>query len=497
MAKAKTVYVCQNCGEKHPRWQGQCTNCGEWNTLVETIEEAATKKSLSAPREKAINPQNIVSFSQVEAASGPKRRLSTQIGELDRVLGSSVTGKGKAKQESTGMVPGAVMLIGGEPGIGKSTLLTQMVVKMLYAAHRNSATTHNSDGEDNPNKKYSILYVCGEESPSQIALRIKRIQEIEHLNTNAKNAAEMRSFLNEHLLFVTSTDVDEVASIIREQQPSLVIVDSIQTMGTEDLTGAEGSVGQIRESTQRITDTVKRLGVPTFLVGHVTKEGTIAGPKVLEHIVDAVLELSGERTDQLRLIRAIKNRFGATDEVGVFKIVEYGLEEVPNPSELLLEHAQKSVPGSATVCVMEGTRPLLIEVQALVVSSQLAMPRRVGRGIELSRIQVLAAVLQKHAGLSLGTADIFVNAAGGFTVREPSVDLGLAVAVASSLNSKPLPEKTVFIGEVGLLGEIRSVSYLDRRIKEAQRLGFTRIISRQTHQRVRDVLKEFQLLRGA
>lgn len=486
MAKAKSVFVCQNCGEKHPRWQGQCSNCGEWNTLVETIEEPKPKKGIGSPREKTINPQNIISFSQVEAASGPKKRLSTQIGELDRVLGSSFHGK-SSKETSTGIVPGAVMLIGGEPGVGKSTLLTQMVVEMLYAAC-------NSDDEEDPNNSYSILYVCGEESPSQIAMRIKRIQEIEHLNTTGKNGRKLSSFLNEHLLFVTSTDVDEITSIIREKVPGLVIIDSIQTMGTEDLLGAEGSVGQIRESTQRITDVVKRMGIPTFLVGHVTKEGTIAGPKVLEHIVDAVLELSGERTDQLRLIRAIKNRFGATDEVGVFRVVEYGLEEVTNPSELLLEHAQQSVPGSATVCVMEGTRPLLIEVQALVVSSQLAMPRRVGRGIELSRIQVLAAVLQKHAGLALGTTDIFVNAAGGFTVREPSVDLGLAVAIASSLRNKTLPEKTVFIGEVGLLGEIRSVSYLERRVKEAKRLGFTKIISRQTHKRVRDVLKEFGLL---
>lgn len=487
MAKVKTVYICQNCGEKFPRWQGQCTNCGEWNTLVETIEAPPTKKGLTSSRDKAINPQNIVSFSQVEAASGPKRRLSTQIGELDRVLGTSLIGQGAEKTMSSGMVPGAVMLIGGEPGIGKSTLLTQMVVKVLYAAY-------NEGGEAEPNNKYSILYVCGEESPSQIAMRIKRIQEFEHLNSSGKKAADMTAFLNEKLLFVTSTDTDEVTSIIKEQNPGLVIVDSIQTMGTEDLTGAEGSVGQIRESTQRIADVVKRLDIPTFLVGHVTKEGTIAGPKVLEHIVDAVLELSGERTDQLRLIRAIKNRFGATDEVGVFRLVEYGLEEVANPSELLLEHAQGSVPGSATACVMEGTRPLLIEVQALVVSSQLAMPRRVGRGIELSRIQVLTAVLQKHAGLGLGMADVFVNAAGGFTVREPSVDLGLAVAIASSMNNQALPKKTVFIGEVGLLGEIRSVSYLDRRVKEAKRLGYTKIISRQTHHQVRDVLKEFGLL---
>jgi len=489
MAKVKTSYICQNCSESHPRWQGQCNNCGEWNTLVEQISEDAAKKSSITPREKAINPLNVVTFSQVEASSGPKRRLSTMIGELDRVLGSSVhrtknEKAGSKPQTTSGMVPGAVMLIGGEPGIGKSTLLTQMVVNMLV---------HRTQTEIEKGLKQPILYVCGEESPSQIALRIKRIQEDEHTKIIANKTLINEAALNEYLLFVTSTDVDEVTSIIRERNPQLVIIDSIQTMQTEDLAGTEGSVGQIRESTQRIADTVKRLSIPTFLVGHVTKEGTIAGPKVLEHIVDAVLELSGERTDQLRLIRAIKNRFGATDEVGVFRVAEYGLEEVTNPSELLLEHSQKSVAGSATVCVMEGTRPLLVEVQALVVSSQLPMPRRVGRGIELSRIQVLAAVLQKHANLSLGTADIFVSAAGGFSIREPSVDLGLAVAIASSLKNKPLPEKTIFIGEIGLLGEIRAVSYLERRIKEAKRLGFTKITSRQTHQRISAVLIEFGL----
>lgn len=487
MAKAKSVYVCQSCGESHPRWQGQCSSCGEWNTLVEQIVEEKSKKNLNSPRDKAINPQNIVSFSQVDAASGPKRRFSTLIGELDRVLGSSYVrttdAKGKKiEQVSTGMVPGGVILIGGEPGIGKSTLLTQMVVNMLC---------HQTDENAQP-----ILYICGEESPSQISMRIKRILENEQLNTDPKKGKPSASQLNEQLLFVTSTDVDEVTSIIREQMPQLVIVDSIQTMQTDDLLGAEGSVGQLRESTQRLTETVKRLGIPTFLVGHVTKEGTIAGPKVLEHIVDAVLELSGERNDQLRLLRAIKNRFGATDEVGVFRLVEYGLEEVTNPSEMLLEHTQESVSGSATVCVMEGTRPLLVEVQALVVSSQLAMPRRVGRGIELSRIQVLAAVLQKHAYLALGTTDIFVSAAGGFSIREPSVDLGLAMAIVSSLHNKPLPPKTIFIGEIGLLGEIRSVTYLERRIKEAKRLGFQKIISRQTHKKIQDVIKELRIVKA-
>lgn len=498
MAKAKSVFICQNCGESQPRWQGQCPNCGAWNTLVETMVVKESKSSLSSP-EKAINPENIVPFSRVEATRGPKQRLSTTFGELDRVLGSS--------HGSSGMVPGAVMLIGGEPGIGKSTLLTQMIVRMLQAqlssAQPSSPTQKKqtkSSSQTQPDGEGPFLYIAGEESPSQIALRIKRILETEQESTSEKdgekstgNGKYSGADIADSLLFVTSTNVDEIVSIIKEKQPKLVIVDSIQTLQTEDLVGAEGSVGQVRESTQRITDVVKRYSIPTFLVGHVTKEGSIAGPKVLEHIVDAVLELSGERTDQLRIIRAIKNRFGATDEVGVFKVVENGLAEVTNPSEMLLEHAEKSVPGSATVCVMEGTRPLLVEVQALVVSSQLAMPRRVGRGIELSRIQVLAAVLQKHARLPLGSSDIFVSAAGGFTIREPSVDLGLAVAVASSLKGKPLPEKTVFIGEVGLLGEIRAVTHLERRIKEAKRLGYSRIISRQTHHRVTEVIKELHL----
>jgi DNA repair protein RadA/Sms len=299
--------------------------------------------------------------------------------------------------------------------------------------------------------------------------------------------------LGENIIFVTATLVEEVTALIESIQPRMVIIDSIQTVTSGLLTGAAGSIGQIRETADQLTQVAKAYGIPLFLVGHVTKDGVIAGPKVLEHIVDAVLELSGERSGQLRLLRAIKNRFGATDEVGVFMHSDYGLEEVANPSAYFLEHADAPVPGSATVCVMEGTRPLLAEVQALVVSSQLAMPRRVGRGIELARIQVLAAVLQKHCKLPLGLSDVFLSAAGGYTIKEPAVDLGLAVALASSLKNKALPKGTVFIGEVGLLGEIRQVSYLDQRIKEAKRLGYSTIISRKTHRQVSAVLKEFAL----
>ncbi len=468
MAKSTTQYVCQNCGEAFPKWAGQCPNCGEWNTLVETMKEPKLGAKTSARAH--AQPSPVIKLANVQVGAAQKPRWSTGMKEFDRVLGEDKSG--------SGMVPGAVMLIGGEPGIGKSTLLTQLLVHLVKNASLN-----------NTGKKPTLaplLYVAGEESPSQIALRIQRILENEHISLDAK-------VLGEILHFVTSTDVDQLIAAMEQEKPSLLIVDSIQTITTSDLMGSSGSVGQLRESAERITEIAKKLDIPTFLVGHVTKEGTIAGPKVLEHIVDAVLELSGERTGQLRLLRAIKNRFGATDEVGVFQVNEYGLAEVPNPSEIFLEQGKKDTPGTATVCVMEGTRPLLVEVQSLVVDSQLAMPRRVGRGIQLSRIQVLAAVLQKHCRIPLGTSDVFVNVAGGFNITEPAVDLGLAVAMVSSHKNLPLPAKTLFIGEVGLLGEIRNVSYLDRRIKEAKRLGFTTIISRTSHRSVQEVLQTLRL----
>lgn len=484
MAKSSTIFVCQNCGQTYPRWQGRCDACGEWNTLVEEAKPQPTKKGLSAARE--LNSldlaEKVVSLPEVKPLSGLKQRLSTGIGEFDRVLGG-------------GLVPGSVILIGGEPGIGKSTLLTQVVVKL--SSHEDEGATSSKRGKGSETKSTenpkTILYVAGEESPSQISLRINRFLENEHnLEKPASETARVL-FSGEGLLFATTTDAHEIVALMRQHQPDLVVIDSIQTITTEELTGAAGSVGQVRETADTLTTMAKALHIPMFLVGHVTKEGTIAGPKVLEHIVDAVLELSGERTGALRILRTLKNRFGATDEVGVFRVADFGLEEVSNPSALFLEHAEQAVPGSATVCVMEGTRPLLAEVQALVVNSQLAMPRRVGRGVELSRIQVLSAVLQKHARLPLGAADIFLSVAGGFSIKEPAVDLGLAVAMASSLKNKPLPKKTVFIGEVGLLGEIRAVSYLERREKEAKRLGFTNIISRTKYRRVSEVLKELGL----
>lgn len=473
---SNSLFVCQNCASEYPKWQGQCEQCGEWGTLVEESRSPKTKAKSSVKKSKG--QRNSILFSEVEAGSGSKARFSTEIGELDRVLGG-------------GLVPGAVILLGGEPGIGKSTLLTQVVLEWVSGERRHSepASPAGRQSEESPRKNASklasrpqrsfaraqddgsVLYLAGEESPQQIALRIERMTE----GKKALSKAQKKQ-----LSFVTSTDVDAFIAEIEKIKPSLLIVDSIQTLQTEDLSGASGSVGQIRESTDRIISVAKRLHIPTFLIGHVTKDGLIAGPKILEHMVDSVLELSGERTGQLRILRANKNRFGATDEVGVFQTEGWGLREVSNPSELFLEHSEKQVPGSAVACIMEGTRPLLVEVQALLVKSALAMPRRVGRGIELSRIQVLAAVLQKQLGLPLHNYDIFLSVAGGFKLKEPGVDLALAAAMLSSLKDKKLRKNTVFIGELGLLGEVRSASYLDRRIKEAKRLGYGTVISKKS-----------------
>lgn len=471
MAKPTTAYVCQQCGEVSPKWMGQCPNCGQWNTMVETIVQKRTEeKNAIGGTRKPFEPDSIVQFGDVSEQFSPRQRVSTGLFEFDRVLGETTL----AGKKSGGIVPGAVTLIGGEPGIGKSTLLTQMVIEMVDSSTQ-------------------ILYVAGEESPSQITLRINRILGLEDKKNIDEKQKKKVENLSSRLKFLTTTDVDQLLTYIEQEKPSVVVVDSIQSLTTVDLSGAAGSVGQLREVADRLTTVAKRYHIPIFLIGHVTKEGEIAGPKVLEHIVDTVLELSGERTGQLRLLRAIKNRFGATDEVGIFQVNQVGLEEVVNPSQIFLEEHQQQSIGSAIACVMEGTRPLLVEVQALVVNSQLAMPRRIGRGVQLSRLQVLAAVLQKHARLPLGSTDIFVNVAGGFSVQEPAIDLAVCVAIASSHKNVSLPEKMVFIGEVGLLGEIRQVSYAERRVKEVKRLGFEKVITKQTASTVFQLLKQLQL----
>lgn len=522
MAKTKTQYVCQNCGATYLKWQGQCNECGQWNTLVEeTVAPVPADRRAKVGLNQEDLEKKIVSFSQVKLTSGEKHRFFTGIGELDRCLGG-------------GLVGGMVILLGGEPGIGKSTLLTQMILQILgqmairslptqqgsqAVTKKRKTTDSNYTDQSVQNKStvnaksepqsahpssktnYQVFYIAGEESPSQIMLRINRLLNNEQflkesglLSTSKDSGAtpqDVLTYIRENLYFVTTTDADEIAQLIQTEKPSLVIVDSIQTLSTTALTGASGSVGQIRESADRIITVAKAYSIPCFLVGHITKEGEIAGPKILEHMVDSVMILEGERSGQLRLLRSLKNRFGPTDEVGIFQSEDYGLVEVTNPSALFLENSESSVIGAATVCLMEGSRPLLAEVQALVVKSQLAMPRRVGRGIDLARIQVLSAVLQRHARLPLAFYDVFLSVAGGFRIQEAAVDLGLAMAIASSLSGKKIPQNIVFVGEIGLLGEIRKTPYFERRAKEARRLGFSKIISADTHHSIFTLLKEF------
>ena len=422
MAKQVSRFVCQNCGVEHPKWSGQCSGCQQWNSLVETVVAVKKKTSFGG----GVQGKQPVRLSQVKGKQADRQK--TGIGELDRVLGG-------------GMVGGSVVFLAGEPGIGKSTLLTQLALEI----------------------EREVLYVCGEESPEQIKLRVNRLG---------------KRGVGEKLSFLAETNVDEVIVSVQgmSKKPSLVIVDSIQTMMTEDLSGMAGSVGQVRECAYRLLNMAKKLHVPVFLVGHVTKVGTIAGPKVLEHLVDTVLYLEGDKKHQFRILRAQKNRFGSVDEVGVFLMDDKGLTEVKNPSDLFLEERQKGVAGSCVVATMEGTRPVLVEVQGLVVPSQLAVPRRVGTGVDQRRLQLLVAVLSKRCRLPLGHMDVYVNVAGGLRLNEPAVDLGVCLAVASSLKNKPLPTRVAVVGEVGLLGEIRKVSFLDKRIREAKKLGYSRVI---------------------
>ena len=389
------------------------------------------------------NKSQIINLKDIKATDG--KRMKTGEAELDSVLGG-------------GLVAGMVVLVAGEPGIGKSTLLTQVVLQCQGLG-----------------AKGQVLYVCGEESASQIALRVKRL--------STKHLALSTFFLLE------STDVDDIVTKIEETKPGLVIVDSIQTMTTEDLTGVAGSVGQVRECAQRLALSAKRSDIPLFMVGHVTKEGTIAGPRVLEHIVDTVLWFEGERSQSLRLVRAIKNRFGPTDEVGVFEMTEVGLMGVDNPSQLLLAERVKNVPGSVVSVVLEGKRPILAEIQALTTSSQLAVPRRVATGIDFARMQMLVAVLMRRAGLHLEGEDIFVNVTGGIKLADRGVDLAICLAIASAFLNKSLPAEVAAVGEVGLLGEVRKVQGLDKRVKEAKRLGY-RVASAESGKSVAAAIKK-------
>jgi DNA repair protein RadA/Sms len=417
MAKIITKFVCQQCGAESPKWLGRCPQCGEWNSLVETslpsLEEMEGQPSSSA------KPQQL---SQVKSIT--QARIKTDIKEFDLVLGG-------------GVVSGSVILIAGEPGIGKSTLMLQLI-----------------------NQKKQSLYVSGEESLQQIKIRAQRL----NLKTN-------------EVFFLTETNAESICTQIKELKPKLVIIDSIQTCWTRDLSGMAGSVGQVREAAARLLKVAKQEAIPLFLVGHVTKAGAIAGPKVLEHMVDTVIYLEGERFGSARLLRATKNRFGATDEVGVFEMTDQGMKEVSNPSKLFLKERVKQVAGSVVVATLEGTRPVLVEIQALVVPTTLAVPRRISQGIDNRRLQLIAAVLTKQLKLPLATFDLYLNVVGGLKIEEPGCDLGVALAIVSSFKNQPLAPKTACFGEVGLLGEIREASQAEKRKKEARKLGFSQIIS--------------------
>jgi DNA repair protein RadA/Sms len=420
-AKAKTAYVCQACGAQSPRWMGKCSDCGQWNTLVE--ERLEKPRGIgSAKHGRGSEPLLLT-----DIKAGDEDRFVTGIGELDRVLGG-------------GIVAGSVVLIGGDPGIGKSTLVLQMLRQVSELRGR-------------------ALYVSGEESPAQIKMRAQR------LGVKADN-----------LYILAETSLDEITRAADELQPQALVVDSVQTVFTSELPSAPGSVGQVREVSGRLMLYAKRTGIPAFLIGHVTKDGAIAGPRVLEHIVDTVLYFEGDRGHAFRILRAVKNRFGSTNEIGVFEMKESGLAEVANPSELFLAERPKDATGSVVVSSLEGTRPILAELQALVTPTKMTMPRRTSIGVDYNRVSLLIAVLEKRVGMHLMGMDVFVNVVGGLKIDEPAVDLGIIAAVASSFREKPIDAETVVMGEVGLAGEVRAISQAELRLKDAAKLGFTRCV---------------------
>ena len=420
MAKGKkSIFFCQNCGHEEAKWLGQCPAWKEWNTFVEErIDSGITKGTTVAAR--AVHEAKVVPLTEVTADDDT--RSETGIKELDRVLGG-------------GIVPGSLVLVGGDPGIGKSTLLLQVCQRMAQM------------------KK--ILYISGEESQAQIKLRANR----------------MGNFTSS-LLLLCETNLGIIRSVIEKERPELVIIDSIQTMYSEDVTSAPGSVSQVRESTNVFMQLAKGLCIPIFIVGHVTKEGTVAGPRVLEHMVDTVLYFEGDRHASYRILRAVKNRFGSTNEIGVFEMRQSGLVEVENPSEYMLSGKPENASGSVVACSMEGTRPILLEIQALVCRTNFGMPRRTAAGTDYNRVNLLMAVLEKRLGMSLGNCDAYVNIAGGIKMNEPAIDLGIVMALVSSYRNRPIDEKTIVFGEVGLSGEVRAVNMPEQRVAEAKKLGF-------------------------
>lgn len=423
MAKSRTtVFFCQSCGYESPKWMGQCPGCREWNTFVEETVDKKNTGKVKDDRKAAAAPVCLSSVQMDE-----EERISSGLEELDRVLGG-------------GIVPGSLVLVGGDPGIGKSTLLLQVC--------RNLA----GDSRE-------VLYISGEESLKQIKMR----------------AARIGSFSDQFRLFC-ETNLDVIQDTIRTSVPQAVVIDSIQTMYSENVSSAPGSVSQVREATAVLLQLAKGLGISVFIVGHVTKEGTVAGPRVLEHMVDTVLYFEGDRHASYRILRAVKNRFGSTNEIGVFEMRESGLEEVQNPSEFMLNGRPEDSSGSIVACSVEGTRPILLEIQALVTRSPLAVPRRTAAGMDYNRVNLLLAVLEKRLHLQLAGSDVYINIAGGLRISEPAIDLAVVLAVVSSARDRAIDEKTLAFGEVGLSGEVRAVSQAAQRVQEAKKLGFTTVI---------------------
>lgn len=423
MPKPASRFVCQQCGYESPRWMGRCPECGEWSSLVEEVVASLPKRSRTKEVAVASGVEPML-LSEVSLEATP--RLSTGIGELDRVLGG-------------GIVPGSLVLLGGDPGVGKSTLLTQVA--------------------DFLSQEHPVLYVSGEESAQQIRMRAQRL-----------------GVTGRALYVLAETRLEAILAHAQRLQPVLMVVDSVQTTQTDQLESAPGTVAQVRACGVALQRLAKEGGVAVFLVGHVTKEGALAGPKALEHLVDTVLTFEGDPHLNYRILRATKNRFGSTDEVALFEMREQGLVAVQNPSEWLLSERASHSPGSVVTAVVEGTRPLLVEVQALVTHSYLSQPRRQVTGLDYSRVSMVLAVLEKRAGVRLSDKDVFVNVAGGIYVREPAADLAVALAVVSSLKDRPLPPDLVAFGELGLAGEVRSVVHTEQRVREAQRLGFARVM---------------------
>ena len=435
MAKAKkSIYFCQNCGHEESKWLGQCPMCREWNTFVE--EKGTVSKGTATKN--TVREAEVVTLSSV--STDQEDRMQTEIEELDRVLGG-------------GVVPGSLVLVGGDPGIGKSTLLLQVCKRLSDQGRK-------------------VLYISGEESLKQIKLRANR----------------MGTF-SDHLLLLCETNLETIRQVIEREHPAVAVIDSIQTMYSEEVTAAPGSVSQVREATNTLMQIAKGLNITIFIVGHVTKEGTVAGPRVLEHMVDTVLYFEGDRHASYRILRGVKNRFGSTNEIGVFEMRETGLEEVPNPSEYMLNGRPEDASGSVVACSMEGTRPILMEIQALVCRSNFGMPRRTAAGTDYNRVNLLMAVLEKRVGLPLSNYDAYINIAGGIRMNEPAIDLGIVMAIVSSYKNQSISPGTIVFGEVGLSGEVRAVSMPEQRVAEARKLGFKTCIMPQVS---KDMLKKVE-----